>query len=80
MQPMTEVISAPACPSIQVAPRAQANTPCISSIPRHSRLGRRTMGSRGFGEYGYDYYAAFVLDFGGNNIEECYFGEKAPSE
>jgi catechol 2,3-dioxygenase-like lactoylglutathione lyase family enzyme len=26
------------------------------------------------------YYAAFVLDPDGNNIEACYFGEKAPPE
>jgi len=29
-------------------------------------------------EYGDDYYAAFVYDPDGNNIEACYFGAKAP--
>jgi len=28
--------------------------------------------------YSPDYYAAFVYDPSGNNIEACYFGEKAP--
>ena len=28
-------------------------------------------------DYGPDYYAAFVLDPDGNNIEACYFGETA---
>lgn len=31
-------------------------------------------------EYGDDYYAAFALDPDGNNIEACYFGEKAPKK
>jgi hypothetical protein len=31
-------------------------------------------------EYGDDYYAAFVLDPDGNNIEACYFGAKAPKQ
>ncbi len=31
-------------------------------------------------EYGDDYYAAFVLDPDGNNIEACFFGEKAPKK
>jgi catechol 2,3-dioxygenase-like lactoylglutathione lyase family enzyme len=30
-------------------------------------------------EYGDDYYAAFVCDPDGNNIEACYFGAKAPA-
>lgn len=28
--------------------------------------------------YSPDYYAAFVYDLDGNNMEACYFGEKAP--
>jgi predicted lactoylglutathione lyase len=28
-------------------------------------------------DYGDDYYAAFIHDFDGNNIEACYFGAKA---
>lgn len=31
-------------------------------------------------EYGDDYYAAFVYDPDGNNIEACYFGAKASEE
>lgn len=43
--------------------------------------GGRDNGGPGFRrEYGDDYYAAFVLDPDGNNIEACYFGEKAPPE
>jgi catechol 2,3-dioxygenase-like lactoylglutathione lyase family enzyme len=42
--------------------------------------GGKDNGGPGFRrEYGDDYYAAFVLDPDGNNIEACYFGEKAPS-
>jgi catechol 2,3-dioxygenase-like lactoylglutathione lyase family enzyme len=31
-------------------------------------------------EYGDDYYAAFVLDPDGNNLEACFFGETAPKK
>lgn len=31
-------------------------------------------------DYGPNYYAAFVLDSDGNNIEACFFGENAPPE
>ncbi len=42
------------------------------------RAGAKDHGSPGFRiDYGPDYYAAFVLDFEGNNIEACYFGERA---
>ncbi len=43
--------------------------------------GGKDNGAPGFRtDYGPDYYAAFVLDLDGNNIEACYFGEKAPSK
>ena len=31
-------------------------------------------------DYGDNYYAAFIHDFDGNNIEACYFGAKAPKK
>lgn len=31
-------------------------------------------------DYGDNYYAAFIHDFDGNNIEACFFGEKAPKK
>jgi catechol 2,3-dioxygenase-like lactoylglutathione lyase family enzyme len=40
--------------------------------------GGKDNGAPGFRtDYGPDYYAAFVLDHDGNNIEACFFGEKA---
>ena len=43
------------------------------------KAGGKDHGSPGFRtEYGPDYYAAFVLDKDGNNIEACYFGARAP--
>ncbi len=43
------------------------------------KAGGKDNGDPGFRtEYGPDYYAAFVFDLDGNNIEACYFGEKAP--
>ncbi|MGH7985561.1 MAG: VOC family protein [Candidatus Binataceae bacterium] len=45
------------------------------------KAGGKDNGTPGFRlEYGDDYYAAFALDPDGNNIEACYFGEKAPTE
>ncbi|MDO8407738.1 MAG: VOC family protein [bacterium] len=44
------------------------------------RNGAKDNGAPGFRpDYGPTYYAAFVLDHDGNNIEACYFGERAPS-
>ncbi len=41
--------------------------------------GAKDNGPPGFRtDYGPDYYAAFVHDPDGNNIEACYFGETAP--
>jgi len=31
-------------------------------------------------DYGDNYYAAYIHDFDGNNIEACYFGAKAPKK
>ena len=40
--------------------------------------GGKDNGAPGFRkDYGPDYYAAFVYDLDGNNIEACYFGETA---
>jgi predicted lactoylglutathione lyase len=45
------------------------------------KAGGKNNGAPGFRlEYGDDYYAAFVLDPDGNNIEACYFGAKAPKQ
>ncbi|HTY55995.1 MAG TPA: VOC family protein [Candidatus Binataceae bacterium] len=45
------------------------------------KAGAKDNGKPGFRrEYGDDYYAAFVLDADGNNVEACYFGAKAPRE
>jgi len=42
------------------------------------RAGGKDNGRPGFrADYGPDYYAAFLLDPDGNNIEACYFGAKA---
>ena len=44
------------------------------------KAGAKDNGGPGFRpDYGPTYYAAFVLDKDGNNIEACYFGERAPS-
>jgi predicted lactoylglutathione lyase len=43
------------------------------------KAGGKDNGAPGFRlAYGDDYYAAFVYDPDGNNIEACYFGAKAP--
>lgn len=43
--------------------------------------GGKDNGAPGFRlDYGDDYYAAFLLDPDGNNIEACYFGAKAPKQ
>ncbi len=43
--------------------------------------GGKDNGKPGFRtDYGDDYYAAFLLDPDGNNIEACYFGAKASQE
>ncbi len=43
--------------------------------------GAKDNGTPGFRpDYGPTYYAAFVYDKDGNNIEACYFGERAPKK
>jgi len=43
------------------------------------KTGGKDNGGPGFRtDYGPNYYAAFIKDADGNNIEACYFGEKAP--
>jgi catechol 2,3-dioxygenase-like lactoylglutathione lyase family enzyme len=43
------------------------------------KAGGKDNGGPGFRtQYGPEYYAAFILDRDGNNIEACYFGERAP--
>lgn len=43
------------------------------------KAGGKDNGAPGFRlDYGPDYYAAFIFDPDGNNLEACYFGEKAP--
>lgn len=45
------------------------------------KAGGKDNGAPGFRlDYGDNYYAAFVLDLDGNNIEACYFGAKAPKQ
>lgn len=45
------------------------------------KAGAKDNGAPGFRpRYGPTYYAAFALDPWGNNIEACYFGERAPKE
>lgn len=43
------------------------------------KAGARDNGAPGFRtQYSPDYYAAFVLDQDGNNVEACYFGARSP--
>ena len=43
------------------------------------KSGGKDNGGPGFRtDYGPNYYAAFVIDPDGNNIEACYFGARAP--
>ena len=43
------------------------------------KAGGKDNGAPGFRtDYGPDYYAAFIFDKDGNNIEACYFGARAP--
>jgi catechol 2,3-dioxygenase-like lactoylglutathione lyase family enzyme len=45
------------------------------------KAGGKDNGKPGFRrDYGDNYYAAFVLDPDGNNIEACFFGAKAPKK
>ncbi len=45
------------------------------------KAGGRDNGKPGFRrDYGDNYYAAYVLDPDGNNVEACFFGAKAPKQ
>ena len=66
---------------IHVALRAPSKEAVHQFHSAALKAGAKDNGPPGFRrQYGDDYYAAFVLDFDGNNIEACYFGEKAPPE
>ena len=66
---------------IHVALRASSKDAVHQFHSAALKAGAKDNGLPGFRrQYGDDYYAAFVLDFDGNNIEACYFGEKVPPE
>ena len=66
---------------IHVAVRGQSKKAVQAFHAAALKAGGKDNGKPGFRrEYGDDYYAAFILDPDGNNIEACYFGEKAPPE
>ena len=64
---------------IHVAMRGRSKKAVKDFYAAAMKAGGRDNGGPGFRlEYGDDYYAAFVYDPDGNNIEACYFGAKAP--
>jgi catechol 2,3-dioxygenase-like lactoylglutathione lyase family enzyme len=64
---------------IHVAMRGRSKKAVKDFYEAAMKAGGRDNGGPGFRlEYGDDYYAAFVYDPDGNNIEACYFGAKAP--
>ena len=64
---------------IHVAMRSKSKRAVNAFHKAALEAGGEDNGGPGFRpDYGDDYYAAFVLDPDGNNIEACYFGEKAP--
>ena len=66
---------------IHVAMRGKNKKAVQQFYANAMKAGAKDNGAPGFRrEYGDDYYAAFVLDFDGNNIEACFFGDKAPAE
>ena len=65
--------------TIHVAMRARSRKAVKDFYDAGLGAGGKDNGGPGFRlEYGDDYYAAFVYDPDGNNIEACYFGAKAP--
>lgn len=67
--------------TIHVAMRARSRKAVQDFHDLALRAGGKDNGAPGFRlEYGDDYYAAFVYDPDGNNIEACYFGAKAPKK
>ena len=66
---------------IHVAVGAKSKTAVQKFHAAGFKAGGKDNGAAGFRtDYGPDYYAAFILDPYGNNIEACYFGEKAPKK
>jgi len=66
---------------IHVALRAKSKKAVQAFHDAGLKAGGKDHGKPGFRrEYGDDYYAAFILDADGNNVEACYFGAKAPPE
>jgi catechol 2,3-dioxygenase-like lactoylglutathione lyase family enzyme len=65
---------------MHVALRGKSKKAVQQFYARALKAGGRDNGKPGFRlDYGNNYYAAFALDPDGNNIEACYFGEKAPT-
>ncbi len=66
---------------IHVALRGKSKKAIEDFHARALKAGGKDNGAPGFRlAYGDNYYAAFILDPDGNNIEACYFGAKAPKE
>ena len=64
---------------IHVAMRGRSKRSVHAFYEAALEAGGKDHGGPGFRpDYGDDYYAAFVLDPDGNNVEACYFGAKAP--
>ena len=66
---------------IHVALQAQSKEAVKAFHKKGLEAGGKDNGKPGFREdYGDDYYAAFLYDPDGNNIEACYFGERASQQ
>ena len=64
---------------IHVALRGESKEAVQKFHAKALKAGGKDNGAPGFRtDYGDDYYAAFVIDPDGNNIEGCYFGETVP--
>jgi len=63
---------------IHVAFRAESKEAVGAFYEAGLEAGGKDNGAPGFRtDYGDDYYAAFIFDPDGNNIEACFFGAKA---
>lgn len=66
---------------LHLALRAKSKKAVEQFYEKALKAGGKDNGKPGFRlDYGDDYYAAFVLDPDGNNIEACYFGATAPQK
>jgi predicted lactoylglutathione lyase len=66
---------------IHVALRSKSKKAVEAFHAKALKAGAKDNGKPGFRtDYGNNYYAAFVLDLDGNNIEACHFGAKAPKK